>query len=122
MKLWKWWVLVVMVVSGPWFGVTSKPQWDRVTWIPFLGKEDKPSDMAANILIFVPFGWSYITGRPSRRGLASAIGAGALVSFCAEAPQLFFLSRDPSATDLLMGVVGTVVGAMARRTWRTGVA
>lgn len=122
MKLWKWWVLVVMVVSGPWFGVTSKPQWDRVTWIPFLGKEDKPSDMAANILMFVPFGWSYIAGRPSRRGLASAIGAGALVSFCAEAPQLFFLSRDPSATDLLMGVVGTVVGAMARRAWRTGVA
>lgn len=121
MKLWKWWILVVAVVSGPWYGVTSKPQWDRVTWVPFLGKEDKPSDMAANLLLFVPFGWSYIAGRPSWRGLASAICAGAVVSFSAEAPQLFFLGRDPSATDVFMGAVGTVVGAAAGRVW-TGVA
>ena len=82
MKAWKWWIVVVALASGPWYGLTSTPQWSRVTWMPFLGKEDKPGDMAANVL---------------------------------EAPQLFFVSRDPSATDIVMGILGTVVGAAAAR-------
>ena len=50
MRSWPLWVLVIAVVSGPWFGVVREPQWSRVTWVPFLGFEDKPRDMVVNFL------------------------------------------------------------------------
>lgn len=115
MKVWKLWILVVAVVSGPWFGITSRPQWDRVTWIPFTGKEDKPTDMAANILLFVPIGWSFMRGRPLARGMMQTIALASVVSFGVEAPQLFFVLRDPSATDVLMGICGAAAGAALSR-------
>jgi glycopeptide antibiotics resistance protein len=111
MKFWKLWILVIAVVSGPWFGITARPQWDRVTWIPFTGKEDKPTDMAANVLLFVPLGWSFMSRRSGRRGVLRTIAVAAVVSFSVEAPQLFFVLRDPSATDVLMGICGAAVGA-----------
>ena len=55
-----------MVASGPWYGVVREPQWSRVTWIPFHGAEDKPRDMVVNVLLFVPFGWSFAKSRPRR--------------------------------------------------------
>ncbi|HEY3885644.1 MAG TPA: VanZ family protein [Vicinamibacterales bacterium] len=113
MKLWKWWILVVAIVSGPWFGVTLRPQWSRVTWIPFRGREDKASDMIGNALLWMPFGWSFLSGRRPGSGLAAAVGVAALVSFGAEASQLFFIARDPSLTDVVMGVCGAATGGAA---------
>src|SRR5262245_44855832 len=108
MKLWKWWILVVIVVSGPWFGIVRDPQWHRVTWIPFTGFEDKPRDVAANVLLWVPFGFSFAASRPGARAIASAAAAALLVSLFVEIPQLFYVLRDPSATDVLMAVCGTI--------------
>lgn len=113
MKLWKWWILVVVMVSGPWFGLTRTPQWQRVTWIPFHGFEDKPSDVAANFLLFVPFGVSFARGSRGRRVLTRALLAGAAVSIPVEVSQLFFVMRDPSATDVLMAICGTAAGSLA---------
>ena len=59
MRSWPLWILVVVIASGPWFGVVRHPQWKRVTWIPFQGKEDKPRDILVNFLLWVPFGWSF---------------------------------------------------------------
>ena len=39
--LWKWWVLVVLIISGPWFGLVRQPQWQHVNWIPFADRADK---------------------------------------------------------------------------------
>ena len=118
-SLWKWWLLVVVLVSGPWFGVLRHPQWNRVTWIPFRGAEDKPRDVVANFLLWVPFGWSYAGSRRRRRSIAEAVRVGGAVSFTAEAAQLFFRSRDPSATDVLMAVCGIAVGALASQMFRS---
>lgn len=113
MKLWQWWILVVVAVSGPWFGITREPQWQRVTWIPFHGFEDKPRDVAANFLLFVPFGVSFARHRGGRRPLARAVLASAALSIAVEASQLFFVMRDPSATDVLMAICGTAAGSLA---------
>ena len=112
MRSWPFWSLLVIAVSGPWFGVVRDPQWDRVTWIPFFGFEDKPRDVLVNFLLFVPFGWSFVkTG--GGRGAGAAMLAGAALSLAVEIPQLFFRLRDPSATDLLMAVCGAGAGSVA---------
>ena len=116
MRLWKWWVIVVLAVSGPWYGITTHPQWMRVTWMPFEGAEDKPRDIAANFLLWVPFGWSMARDRGGRAGIASAVLATLAVSLTVEAAQLFFVMRDPSATDVVVGMLGSAAGSVAAPT------
>ena len=115
MKVWQWWIVVVVAVSGPWFGIVRHPQWQRVTWVPFRGAEDRPRDIAANFAMFVPFGLS-LGREPRLRGSVALAALAALaVSLPVEAAQLFFRLRDPSATDVLMAVCGTAAGALATR-------
>jgi glycopeptide antibiotics resistance protein len=106
-------VAVIAIASGPWFGIVRHPQWDRLTLVPFHGSEDKPRDIAVNLLMFVPFGWSFAKSRGGRMTTLQAIGAGALVSIAVEIPQLFYRLRDPSATDVVMAMIGTAVGSLA---------
>ena len=113
MKLWIWWILLVVVISGPWFGGVRHPQWGRVTWIPFHGFEDKPRDVVANFLMWAPFGWSFVASRRDARAVAAAIGWSAVISLAVEIPQLFYRLRDPSATDVLMAVCGAAAGSVA---------
>ena len=113
MRSWPLWVVVIGFVSGPWFGIVRHAQWDRLTLIPFSGSEDKPKDMAVNMLLFVPFGWSFAKSRNGRGSTAAAIGAAALVSIAVEIPQLFYKLRDPSATDVTMAMIGAAAGSLA---------
>lgn len=120
MRSWPLWVAVIAIASGPWFGIVRHPQWDRVTLVPFHGSEDRPKDMAVNLLLFVPFGWSFAKSRNGRVSTAAAIGAAALVSVAVEIPQLFYKLRDPSATDVVMAMIGSAVGSLASQAfhWR----
>jgi glycopeptide antibiotics resistance protein len=115
-RSWPFWILVIAVASGPWFGVVGEPQWSRVTWVPFRGFEDSPRDMLVNFLMFVPFGWSFVKSRPHGTGLAATIAAAAAVSIAVEMPQLFYRLRDPSATDLVMAICGAAAGSFASET------
>jgi glycopeptide antibiotics resistance protein len=112
MRSWPLWIVVIAVASGPWFGFVRQPQWDRVTWIPFRGAEDRPKDVAVNFLLFLPFGWSFAKSR-NANAVASAIGAAAAVSLVVEASQLFYRLRDPSATDVFMAMCGAGAGSFA---------
>jgi glycopeptide antibiotics resistance protein len=113
MRSWPFWVLVIAIASGPWFGIVRHPQWQRVTWIPFHGAEDRPRDVVVNFLLFVPFGWSFAKSRSAGAGVAAAIGAAAIVSIAVEIPQLFYRLRDPSATDVFMAMCGSGAGSLA---------
>lgn len=107
--LWVWWIPVVLAISFPWSGLVSSPQWDRVHPIPFTDPADRPRDFLANILLFVPFGYSY-----GRRGSVwRAVAIAAAVSVTAEATQLFSTTRFPSATDITAALAGTASGAVA---------
>ena len=112
-RSWPFWILVIAVASGPWFGVVRHPQWERVTWIPFHGAEDKPKDVLVNFLLFVPLGWSLAKSGQSRGQIGTAILAAAVVSIGVEIPQLFYRLRDPSATDVVMAMVGAAAGSLA---------
>jgi glycopeptide antibiotics resistance protein len=114
MRFWMWWILVVVAVSGPWYGIVREPQWGRVTWVPFHGFEDKPRDVVANFLLFVPFGWSFAMSRPrTLRTVAAAVALSAAISLAVEIPQLFYRLRDPSATDVFMAMCGAAAASLA---------
>ena len=129
-RSWPFWILVIAVASGPWFGVVSHPQWERVTWIPFHGAEDKPKDVLVNFLLFVPFGWSFAKSsgfakaaadrRSAGFTLGATIAAAAIVSLAVETPQLFYRLRDPSATDVVMAMCGAAAGSLASQAFHRG--
>jgi hypothetical protein len=108
--LWRWWIVVVWIVSLPWTGVTQQPQWSRVHWLPFTDPADDPRDLIANIALFVPFGYSLNGGRRGYLRTAAALLAAAAISISAEATQLFSTVRYPSATDVGAAVAGAAVG------------
>ena len=120
MRSWPFWILVVVAASGPWFGVVLEPQWDRVTWIPFTGFGDKPRDMIVNVLLYVPFGWSFVKTRSRRARVRDVMVAAAVVSIAVEIPQLFYRLRDPSTTDVLMAIIGAAAGSLASQTLHRG--
>ena len=112
-RSWPFWILIVAIASGPWFGIAGEPQWSRVTWIPFNGFEDRPRDMLVNFLLFVPFGWSFAKSRWGARGILVAAAVAAAISIGVEIPQLFFKLRNPSATDVVMAACGSAAGSLA---------
>ncbi|MGH8638840.1 MAG: VanZ family protein [Burkholderiales bacterium] len=106
--LWVWWIPVVWIVSFP-LGPTARPQWSRVHPVPFSDPADKIADAAINLLLFVPFGFSFSRWRSGtgRLGLAAAG-----VSASAELLQLFSTVRYPSGTDVAYAVFGAMAGAL----------
>ena len=113
LPLWVWWIPVVWLASFP-LDLTATPQWHRLHLIPFTDPADEIRDFAANILLFVPFGFSFARDR----GLIALPLAAALVSISAELPQLFSSVRYPSGTDVVYAVVGAMAGGLV--SWLLG--
>lgn len=111
-RLWLLWIPLIWLLSFPWMGFTLDPQWDRVRLVPLTDPADKPSDMIANLLLFVPFGISVARRRRPALALARAAGLAAIVSVSAEAMQLFSTERYPSATDVSAAILGSLAGAL----------
>jgi glycopeptide antibiotics resistance protein len=114
--LWVWWIPVVWLASFP-VGPTAVPQWHRVHALPFSDPADKIEDLAINLLLFVPFGFS-LAGRSRRPVLL--VAAAAAASMSAEAMQLFSTVRYPSGTDVVYAVAGAICGAALRTLVRRG--
>jgi VanZ family protein len=76
----------------------------------------EPTDVALNLLGFVPFGavWVLVqpATRPVARSVARAVRASFLMSAAMELGQLAIASRDPSFVDLAVNTVGGGVGAL----------
>ena len=101
-------------MSFPWLSRAATPQWQRVHWIPFKDPADKLSDVAANVALFVPFGFS-LAGRGRQMTTLRICIIAAAVSISGEALQLYSTHRYPSATDVTCAVIGTVAGRAARQ-------
>jgi glycopeptide antibiotics resistance protein len=111
-RFWLLWFGIVLFVSLPWIGFTSRPQWHRLNWVPFSDAADKPRDVVLNGLLFVPVGFAVSRRRSGLTALALAALMAASISIPAEGTQLFSVRRYPSATDVLLAVVGAVAGAL----------
>lgn len=111
-RIWLFWFLLVWILSFPWIGFTTEPQWPRVNWVPFASPADRFRDIAANILWFVPFGYIVTRRHLNLRRVGLVVLLAAAVSVSAEATQLFSLRRYPSATDVTAAILGALAGAL----------
>jgi hypothetical protein len=70
------------------------------------------SDVAANVVLFLPLGFVYRLGRPERtRGALHALGFGLLLSGFIECTQLFEPERYTSLVDVATNALGAALGS-----------
>lgn len=70
-------------------------------------------ESAANILLFIPFGFLLRgSGIGRRRGAALAVLAGVLFALAMESAQIFLEPRNPSVTDIVNNGLGAALGAI----------
>ena len=71
-------------------------------------------DVAINVLAYAPFGFfvALAGGRTAIARLATATGAGLLLSLTMETLQMFIPTRDASAMDLVCNTAGAGIGGM----------
>lgn len=112
MPLWCWWVIVIWLVCLPWPGMAPQADSD-VQLVPFTGAADRPRDVIANVLLFLPFGYLFAASHP-RRGWLLLLGTAAAISLTAESLQLLSPARYPSATDVVVNTGGAFLGGWLR--------
>src|SRR5262245_20589242 len=100
--------LIVLV-----FAATAIPVELRPLDVRGLDVSFRPSDIAANILGYVPVG-VVLAGL----GDLPALTLAALVSTVAETAQLFMAHRFPSAIDIASNLAGTIAGLLISRRWK----
>ena len=106
--LWVCWAIVIWLVCLPWPGMAPQAN-NEVQLVPFTGPADRPTDVIANLLLFLPFGFLFAAYYP-RAPLWMLIAAAAAVSLAAEALQLVSAARFSSATDVVVNVCGAALG------------
>ena len=105
-------MLILAATLLPLSGYRAHPHWDRVGWIPFADGRSKPWEMAANVLLFLPFGWTAARALGSSRWAAIGASFAALMLSCGvELAQVFAHGRVASATDVVVNVLGAALGA-----------
>lgn len=112
---WAVWTAAIVSVSVPFFDLHAHTHWPAVAWIPFKSPPVKVSDIVANTLLYVPFGFLAFRQRMASSRLVTVVVAAAALSFLAESSQLFSHSRFPSTTDLVCNVVGAAMGLMVAK-------
>lgn len=112
-RAWLVWTAALLAVTLPLADFVPRPNWQHVGLVPFCSPPIKLSDIAANIVLYAPFGW-IATKSMTRSGLTAIATAGAAafaLSVSAETAQLFSLYRYPSTTDVVCNVAGAALGA-----------
>ena len=109
------WTVALVAVSVPFFDLHAHTHWAKVGWIPFVTPPIKASDIAANIVIYLPFGFLSRRRTNHVRRLLNVVAGAATLSFAMETTQLFSHSRFPSTTDIICDVVGAAAGVALSR-------
>lgn len=100
---------MIVLVVVPWRSVQGHPHWARIRWIPFVSPPVRIIDVVGNILLYVPFGYlAYL--HSTRHAWLWGVAGAALLSGSTEATQIFTHGRFPSMQDVLMNVLGGIVG------------
>jgi len=112
------WYLLAIVCSAafillaifPWRGFDPAGHWHRIGWIPFVSRPVRLIDVAGNLLLFVPLGVS-IALHARRPALARTATAAFACSLFGEWAQIYSRYRYPSTGDLVLNVMGALMGA-----------
>lgn len=106
---------LILVAGYPWGDHVGHAHWTRVGWVPFLSGPIRPSDLAGNLLLGVPFG--IFAGLGLERSPLIAGAATLILAVFVEAVQVYSHSRFPSATDVVCIVTGAVAAAALVRVY-----
>lgn len=111
-----WASAAILIVTFPFVGFTTHSHWRRVAWIPFAMGIVRPVDLLLNMCLYAPWGFLFPASGGARR-VGAAMACAFVLSSALEITQVWSHTRFPSATDVLMNVVGAGVGAwVASRT------
>jgi hypothetical protein len=101
---------MVMIIVVPWTTLQVHAAWDRIAWVPFVGRHVSVRDLVLNILLYVPLGyWQRSLG--GRWSVWRVVGCAFALSTATELTQIFSYSRFPSAGDVTGNVIGAFLGA-----------
>jgi glycopeptide antibiotics resistance protein len=111
-----WGMGIVMIGILPLSNFVGHSHWEYVKWFPTydnLFSWRYIFDMAANTILFIPFGYSLARsiGNPPARGIRIAVGSAALLSSSIEFYQVYCHNRHPSPLDILTNTLGSLIGA-----------
>ena len=100
----------ILLAIVPWRGFDPTGHWHRVGWIPFVSRPVKVIDFVGNLALFVPLGVS-IALHAQRPALARTAAAAFACSLFGEWAQIYSRYRYPSTGDLVLNVLGALIGA-----------
>jgi hypothetical protein len=100
---------IVAWTTWPWSQFAGHGHWASVVWLPLADPELKPLEMALNVALFAPLGWSLRSG-----GLRLVLVAtfGAILSLSAEIFQVYCHGRFPTVTDVCLNTLGGLIGGL----------
>ena len=109
-------VLIVSVLTTPWSEFVGHAHWHKVNWVPFkdtMQLSAFPSNNFLNAIVFAPFGYLYLQSRIRAQKLMilEVVLLAALLSTSLEIYKVYCHGRFPSVTDVMMNVIGGVIGA-----------
>jgi glycopeptide antibiotics resistance protein len=112
------WYVVAIVCSAafillailPIRGFDPTGHWHRVGWIPFVSRPVRLIDVVGNLALFVPLGVS-LALHAQRPALARVAATAFACSLFGEWAQIYSRYRYPSTGDLVLNVLGAVMGA-----------
>ena len=105
------WLIVIAIAAAtfPW-DWQDHPHWGKVAWVPFSTGIVRPIDLLLNVALYFPLGF-LLSSKSTRSRFATALVAGLLLSTLLELTQVWSHLRFPSATDIVMNVLGSLIGA-----------
>jgi glycopeptide antibiotics resistance protein len=111
------WLIVIAIaaVTIPW-DWQDHSHWNKVAWVPFRTGIVRPVDLLINVTLFFPLGF-LLPSNSTRSRFATALVAGLMLSTLIELTQVWSHVRFPSATDIVMNVLGSLIGAFGA-SWR----
>jgi glycopeptide antibiotics resistance protein len=102
--------LVLLATTWPISDFQDHPHWFRVEWLPF-SQYQRPFDVVANVLLFVPFGAAAAAGATEPRRARLAMYAGLAVALAVELSQVYTHNRIATTTDVITNTAGAWLGA-----------
>jgi glycopeptide antibiotics resistance protein len=114
-----WVIIILLGTTLPWHTIHPQLQWWRIDWSPFHGGALRPRmifDVAVNVVLYLPFGYLFRQWVGQRNGpmtFVYVMGMAAALSCSTEFIQIFNPVRFPAMADVVMNIIGALLGAWA---------
>lgn len=102
--------LILLATTWPLSDFQDHSHWLRVEWVPF-SQYQRPLDVVANVLLFVPFGAAAAAGTADPRRVRLVMYAGLGLALAVELSQVFTHNRIATTTDVITNTAGAWLGA-----------